>query len=92
MRAVKSILSMAGNLKRQRPDDDEDMLLIQAMKDVNIPKFLDDDIRLFNAIVQDLFPGKVLEKVDEPGIVNAINQAIKDSHLEEIPIFVQKCL
>jgi len=41
MRAVKSVLVMAGNLKRSNPDTSEDKLLIKAMCDSNIPKFLD---------------------------------------------------
>lgn len=57
MRAVKSVLVMAGNLKRSNPDTNEDILLIKAMCDSNIPKFLDNDLPLFNAIVGDLFQG-----------------------------------
>lgn len=30
------------------------------MRDANIPKFLKDDVPLFNALVQDLFPGAAL--------------------------------
>lgn len=33
MRAVKSVLVMAGSLKRQNPDINEDLLLIRAMRD-----------------------------------------------------------
>jgi dynein heavy chain len=44
MRAVKSVLEMAGKLKRQEPDDKEDSLLIRAMKDANVPKYLRDDL------------------------------------------------
>ncbi len=40
MRAVKSVLVMAGTLKRANPDLDEDVVLIRAMRDSNIPKFL----------------------------------------------------
>jgi dynein heavy chain len=44
----------------------EDIILIQAMRDSNIPKFLRDDLPLFNALVQDLFPGVVIaDNVDE---------------------------
>ena len=56
MRAVKSVLVMAGELKRSNPDQKEDAVLIRAMRDANVPKFLKDDLPLFNMIVQDLFP------------------------------------
>ena len=51
MRAVKSVLVIAGNLKRSNSHLPEDVLLIRAMRDANVPKFLADDLPLFNAIV-----------------------------------------
>jgi dynein heavy chain len=51
MRAVKSVLVMAGGLKRAEPTAGEDLVLIRAMRDSNVPKFLAHDIPLFNAIV-----------------------------------------
>lgn len=57
MRAVKTVLVMAGALKRANPDLTEDAVLIRAMRDSNVPKFLVDDLPLFHAIVGDLFPG-----------------------------------
>jgi dynein heavy chain len=57
MRAVKSVLVMAGTLKRANPDNKEEVVLIRAMRDSNIPKFLADDLPLFSALIQDLFPG-----------------------------------
>ena len=40
MRAVKSVLVMAGALKRANQTMDESAVLIRAMRDSNIPKFL----------------------------------------------------
>ena len=64
MRAVKSVLVMAGSLKRQNPDKHEDVVLIRALRDSNLPKFLKQDAVLFKAILQDLFPGVELPEHD----------------------------
>lgn len=62
MRAVKSILLMAGNIKRLTSNKStEDELLIKAILDSNMPKFLKEDLPLFKAIVQDLFPSLKIE-------------------------------
>ena len=47
MRAVKSVLVMAGSLKRENPNIVEDHVLIRALRDSNLPKFLAQDAMLF---------------------------------------------
>lgn len=42
----------------------EDVVLIRAMREANIPKFLSHDIPLFNAIVSDLFPGLIIPEME----------------------------
>ncbi|XP_055873384.1 dynein axonemal heavy chain 6-like isoform X2 [Biomphalaria glabrata] len=64
MRAVKSVLVMAGSLKRQNPDKAEDVVLIRALRDSNLPKFLAQDAMLFQAILSDLFPGVEIPEHD----------------------------
>jgi len=51
MRAVKSVLVMAGALRRKNPDLSEDVVLIRAMRDSNVPKFLEHDLPLFMDII-----------------------------------------
>lgn len=48
---------MAGSLKRENPEKLEDVVLLRALRDSNLPKFLADDTELFLGILGDLFPG-----------------------------------
>ncbi|CAH1962387.1 unnamed protein product [Acanthoscelides obtectus] len=80
MRAVKSVLVMAGSLKRANPDKSEDVVLISALRDSNLPKFLADDAILFQGILGDLFPGVALP-VPDYGVFQA---AIIDCLLTEM--------
>ena len=43
MRAVKSVLVVAGKLKRAEPDLPEDSLLMRALRDFNTPKIVHSD-------------------------------------------------
>lgn len=42
---------MAGSLKRENPDKREDIVLIRALRDSNLPKFLKDDADLFKVTI-----------------------------------------
>ena len=63
LRALKSVLVMAGALKRGSSDVSEDKVLMRALRDMNMPKFVDDDVELFMGLIKDLFPGVQIEPV-----------------------------
>ncbi|KAL4470156.1 hypothetical protein ABPG72_009081 [Tetrahymena utriculariae] len=92
MRAVKSLLVMAGSLKRAESKLSEDIVLIRAMRDSNVPKFLKDDLPLFSALVQDLFPGAEIPEVQYGNLEFVINQSLKSSGLQVVDTFVTKII
>lgn len=62
------------------------------MRDANIPKFLKDDVLLFNAIVQDLFPKAVIMPNEYGELQNIIEQIITENNYQKTPNFVLKVL
>ena len=92
MRAVKSVLVAAGALKRKEPETFEDLLLIRAMRDSNVPKFLEHDLPLFGGIVQDLFPGIAVPYVDYGNLQVAIEKTLDDLNLQKVEAFITKVI
>lgn len=92
LRAVKSVLVMAGSLKRASPDLKEDEVLIRAMRDANVPKFLKNDLPLFGAIIQDLFPTAEIKENDYGKLEVTIRQMIVEEKLQEQSAFIIKVI
>jgi len=78
LRALRSVLNMAGNLKRGSPDLPEDMVLMRALRDMNLPKFIFEDVPLFLGLIGDLFPGLDCPRVRYPNFNDAVEVCLTD--------------
>ena len=56
LRAIKSVLVVAGSLKRGDRNRPEEQVLMRALRDFNIPKIVTDDLPVFMGLIGDLFP------------------------------------
>ncbi|KAJ3087451.1 Dynein heavy chain 1, axonemal [Quaeritorhiza haematococci] len=92
MRAVKTVISSAGNLKRNEPSTQEDLIVLRALCDTNLPKFLADDVPLFNGIISDLFPGVEQPKIDYGDLLESLKTVCEKLGLQPQDNFINKCI
>ena len=72
LRSLKSVLVMAGGLKREYSDLSEDLVLMRVLRDSNMPKYVFEDVPLFKGLITDLFPGLDAPRVGYENLNNAI--------------------
>ncbi|KAI3380917.1 hypothetical protein SNEBB_002522 [Seison nebaliae] len=92
MRAVKSVLTASGNLKLKFPEENESILVLRAIKDVNLPKFLAQDVPLFQGIISDLFPGVILPESDYSKLIDHLNMSMKKRNLTSTNFVIDKII
>ena len=76
LRALKSVLVMAGELKRGSAELPEDVVLMRALRDMNLPKFVYEDVPLFLGLIGDLFPGLDCPRVRYPNFNDAVEDVL----------------
>eukprot|EP00727_Mastigamoeba_balamuthi_P012891 m51a1_g8224 putative dynein heavy chain axonemal (4742) ;mRNA; r:111319-133683 len=91
-RALNAVIRTAGSLKGQYPHMDEQLILLRALRDCNIPKFLAQDIPLFEGILSDLFPGLSLPSIDYGELIPCLMESIRKFGFQPVPTFITKVL
>ena len=92
LRAVKSVLRMAGKLRRADTDMDEDPVLMRALRDFNLPKIVTDDKPIFLTLIRDLFPGLNPKAKTNPDLYKKVEAVTKRAKLQAEETFVGKCI
>lgn len=92
LRAVKSVLRVAGSLKRGEPDKSEDELLMRALRDFNTPKIPAQDTPIFLRLIADLFMGKEVQLKVNEDLKQVVKVVAKHEKLQQDEGFVLKVL
>lgn len=77
LRALKSVLVMAGAFKRGDPNMSEQLVLMRALRDMNLPKFIFEDVPLFLGLINDLFPGMDCPRVRYPQLNDVVENDLE---------------
>ena len=81
LRAIKSVLVVAGGFKRAEPDMDEGGILMRALRDFNVPKIAQQDMVIFFGLLGDLFPGIDPPRKRDMALEDAVADAVAELKL-----------
>uniref|UniRef100_A0A803T0L9 Dynein axonemal heavy chain 17 n=1 Tax=Anolis carolinensis TaxID=28377 RepID=A0A803T0L9_ANOCA len=90
LRAIKSVLVVAGSLKRGDPDRPEDQVLMRSLRDFNVPKIVTDDMPVFMGLIGDLFPALDVPRKRDLSFESFVKQAVLHLKLQPEDNFVLK--
>uniref|UniRef100_A0A8D1P3N7 Dynein axonemal heavy chain 14 n=1 Tax=Sus scrofa TaxID=9823 RepID=A0A8D1P3N7_PIG len=89
LRSLKTILVMAAKKKREFKSDtsetDETLIIIEAMREASLPKFLPEDVPLFEKIIGDIFYGATVPKVNQIALEKVISVATQQLGFQQWP-------
>ena len=63
----------------------QDVVLMRALRDMNLPKFVFEDVPLFLGLISDLFPGLDCPRVRYPNFNDAVEAVLDDNKYIRLP-------
>jgi dynein heavy chain len=80
LRAIKGILRIAGGAKRANPERTELEIMMRALRDSNVTKFVNADVGIFLGLVNDIFPKmQDATKQADPIMTKAVRDVLKEN-------------
>lgn len=62
---------------------------MRALRDMNLPKFVFEDVPLFLGLIADLFPGLDCPRVRYPSFNDAVEQVLEENGFVVLPVQVE---
>eukprot|EP00058_Branchiostoma_floridae_P018235 XP_002603724.1 hypothetical protein BRAFLDRAFT_93046 [Branchiostoma floridae] len=90
LRAIKSVLVVAGALRRSDRQRPEDQVLMRALRDFNIPKIVTDDLPIFMGLIGDLFPALDVPRKRDMDLEAAVRKTTLELKLQPEESFIMK--
>ena len=90
LRAIKSVLVVAGSLKREDRERPEEQVLMRALRDFNTPKIVGDDMPVFMGLISDLFPNLDVPRKRDSEFEKSVKLGACDLKLQPEENFVMK--
>ena len=90
LRNILSVLRTCGTTKRRELDKPEALLFMRTVRDMNLSKFVADDVPLFVSLISDSFPGLKAEKARYLDVEGAIQNQVGEQKLQMHEDWVSK--
>ena len=81
LRSITRLLRVLSAMKACSPVDSEHVLVVRAVRHVNLAQLADRDEPLFLSLVNDLFPGIILDETCHPSLEEALAKQLDSACL-----------